>query len=257
MTTGADDIAVATFTILHAVGMYKKYLRAGRIAHAEKAIKKLMNEFVNKEKVQAIQPILDAIASSQTGGQFHVIRSTTANQVTLNDFNRLMTKVARVIKSGTGSTPVEGTPRRITDMIGSPEFVEQIRSIAYQPVNTRTVDGTAGTPAGSSTAMPAHERLRESIYDASGIPSIYGVGIVELTEMGVGQDFNTIFDTFAGSNAYEGYAGSSTAQFDGAAEELVVCVNRGLDNLIKVKIADGETGDTFEARPTIVTGKPS
>jgi hypothetical protein len=95
MTTGADDIAVATFTILHAVGMYKKYLRAGRIAHAEKAIKKLMNEFVNKEKVQAIQPILDAIASSQTGGQFHVIRSTTANQVTLNDFNRLMTKASR------------------------------------------------------------------------------------------------------------------------------------------------------------------
>ena len=244
--TGADDIPFTTFTLTSAIAMYRKYLKAGRIQHAENGIRKMLNEVRFKMKRQGIQPILDSVANAQTNGKFHVTRSHVANQFTLADFNRLETLAARIITSALGGTPNNSGARGITDLLMSPEMVEQIRAIAYEPMNTR------GAPnSDESTAIPAPDSVRESVYSAAGIPSIYGTSIIQMIEMGVGQDFNTIFDGFAGSNAYPDNAGSSTAVFDGANEEFILGINRSVDvnGLIKVEISDSESGATFNALP--------
>ncbi len=246
--TGADDIPFTTFTLTSAIAMYRKYLKAGRIQHAENGIRKMLNEVRFKMKRQGIQPILDSVANAQTNGKFHVTRSHTANQFTLADFNRLETLAARIITSALGGTPNNSGARGITDLLMSPEMVEQIRAIAYEPMNTRAAVGTADK---DSTGIPAPESVRESVYSAAGIPSIYGTNIIQMIEMGIDQDFNTIFDGFAGSNGYPDHTGSGTSQFNATNEEFILGINRSVDvnGLIKVEISDSESGATFNALP--------
>jgi hypothetical protein len=250
--TGADDIAFSTAYISAAIAFYKKYLKAGRIAHAEAGIRKLINEVRYKVKRQAIQPILDSLANSETNDRRHIIRSNTANQLGLADFNRLQTMAARILTSGLGDTPagLDNATRAIDLLIMSPEMIEEIRAMAYEPMNTRGVPDTA-----ESTALAAPESVRESVYNSGGIPSIYGTEIVQLNEMGLNQDFNTIFDALAGSVEYpdagEASGSSNTTAFNGTNEEFILGVSRKVDvnGLLKVEINDSETGSAFNVMP--------
>tara|TARA_R110002153_G_scaffold27815_1_gene85873 strand:- start:11103 stop:12254 length:1152 start_codon:yes stop_codon:yes gene_type:complete len=251
--TGADDVAFSTAFISSAIAFYKKYLKAGRISHAENGIRKLINEVRFKMKRQGIQPILDSLANSTTNGGKHLIRSNTAGQLGLDDFNRLQTMAARVLSSGLGDTPagLENSTRAIDTLVMSPEMVEEIRAIAYQPMNTR-----AGTETTSgATAVSAPESVREAVYAAGGLPSIYGTEIIQLNEMGLGQDFNTIFDTLAGNTEFpnigEKFDSAATSVFTGGSEQFVLGISRQIDvnGLLKVEIADGETGANFNVSP--------
>jgi len=248
---GSDDVAFSTFVIGSAIAMMKKYLKAGRIAHAEAGIRKLINEVRFKMKRQAIQPILDGLANAETNGRKHLIRSNTANQLGLDDFNRLQVMASRILTSGLGDTPDGLNKSGIIDtMFMSPEMVGEIRSISYQPMNTRGVPDTA-----ESTALAAPESIRESVYANGGIPSLYGVDIIQLNEMGVGQDFSTIFDALAGSVAYpdagEESGSSSTTAFNGATEEFILGVSRQapVNGLLQIEIEDAETGSAFNVQP--------
>ena len=57
-----------------------------------------------------------------------------------------------------------------------------IRSFAYNALG----GSTAGA---SATDLPAG--VRQEIFDSAGMQEIYGVNIVELLELGVGQKYNT------------------------------------------------------------------
>lgn len=245
LAKGADDIPVQTFQIHSAIAMYQKYLRAGRISHVENGIKKLINEVITKLEYNAIQPILKQLADAQSNGKYHVISSQTADKFVLKDFNRLETLISRIIKSGTGYMAVnqEGAGRSLTSLLVSPEIVEEIRGFAYEPMNT-----TATPDTSESTAMPAPEALREQVYRSAGIPEIYGVNIIQHTSLGVGEDFNTFFDTYAGSNTYEDHGGSGTHTFS-ATDEILIGMNNEFDGLLKPVITDGETGEEFNVFP--------
>jgi hypothetical protein len=247
--TGADDIPISLFYVSSAIAFYTKYLRAGRLDHASNGIRKSANEFRNILKVQAIQPLLDQLATAQTNDRFHVIRSQTAGRVGLKDFNRLQTLAARIATSKFGGTPPDGTARGITDMIMSPEVVEEIRGMAYQPMNTRP--GHEGTAEDTSVGIPAPEEFRQSVYDAAGIPRIYQTNILQWNELGINQDFNVLFNEFAGSNAYPDNAGTGTATFTQGSEELVIAMNRQFtpNGLVKVELRDGETNAVVNTMP--------
>jgi len=237
---GADDIPFTTFFVSSALAMTKKYLRAGRVNHAENAIRKMINEVVAKLKVQGIQPILDQVGNSTTNDLNHVIRSQTADQLVLEDFNKLQTRMARILTSQFGNTAPGGTSgtRSIDKMFMSPEMVEEIRGMAYNPQKV-----------GTNTDFAAPESVREETYRSAGISSIYGTEIVQLNEMGVGADFSVYFNALS-DVAYEGHGGSGTAQFNVATEELILAVSNAETNgLLKVEIKDGETGSTFETQP--------
>jgi hypothetical protein len=247
--TGADDIPFTTFVVTSAIAMYRKYLKAGRIQHAENGIRKMINEVRFKMKRQGIQPILDSVANVQTNDQYHVTRSHQAGRFVLADLNRLETLASRIVTSALGGTANASGARGITDLLVSPEIVEDIRAIAYNPMNTVAADG--GAPANTEDGIAAPDSLRNEVYGAAGIPSLYGTNIIQMVEMGVGQDFNTIFDAFAGTNAYVDNAGTGTAQFNGATEQIVLGINRSVDvnGLVKVEISDSESGSTFNALP--------
>lgn len=249
---GSDDVAFSVAYISAAISFLKKYLRAGRIAHAEAGIRKLINEVRYKVKLQAIQPILDSLAKSETNDRRHLIRSDVAGQLGLNTFNRLQTMAARILTSGLGDTPagLDNSSRAVDTLLLSPEMVEEIRAIAYQPMNTRGVPDTA-----ESTALAAPDSVRESVYASGGIPSIYGTEIIQLNEMGVGQSFNTIFDAFAGSieypNAGKPSGSTDTSVFDATTEQFILGISRKMDvnGLLKIEIRDSETDASFNVMP--------
>lgn len=252
LVTGADDIPFTTYIIDAAVSMYKQYLKAGRVSHAENSVRKMINEVRRKQKVQGIQPILDSLANSTTNGYKHVLRSNTANQLTIDDFNRILTLGARILSSGMGDTPDFDNSGPIVDtFMVSPEIMAEIRSFAYQPMNTRS--GATATSGATSIAAP--DNFRESLFNSAGLPSIYGASFIQMNEMGDGQLFNTFFDTLAGSVEYpdagEDGDSASTTVFTGASEQLVLGISRkiGVNGLIKVEIEDSETGSTFNAAP--------
>ena len=64
-------------------------------------------------------------------------------------------------------------------------------------------------------------------------------------EFGVGRKFNTIFDTVADATAYTKADGTSSGAFNGAADELILGINRNRESLIRAIAVDSETGSEF------------
>lgn len=249
LITGMEDFPVQFYNIEGAYHMRKKYLRSAQVNHVETAIQRLFDEVIFRSKMQAIQPILKSLAQAQTDSKYHVIRSNTAGQLGMADFNRLRTLAARIVTSGLGGTP-KG-PRGVTDLLVSPEVMEEIRGMSYNPVNTRGVPDSA-----ESTAIAAPDSVREELFRSAGVSSFSGVNLIELNELGVGQIFNTFFDQFAGSLQYanngEASGSSSTSVFDGTSEELILGINRSSsvkNGLLKVGLIDSESKKVFNVRP--------
>jgi hypothetical protein len=150
----------------------------------------------------------------------------------MDDFNKIMTKYRRIVSSWVGGTPV-GVNSSITDLFGSPEWMGQVRSIAYQPVNTR--NGATTTSGASSIA--ATEEVRNKIFNSAGLPSLFDVDLHEYNELGVGQMYNNVFANYA-TGTYSGYADSGTATFNSATEQAVVGLNLDWQNLIQLAQTD-------------------
>jgi hypothetical protein len=120
----------------------------------------------------------------------------------------------------------------------SPEMTQEIRALAYQPVNTRAVPDTT-----ESTAIPATDEMRNEIMRNAGYPSIFGIGIIEILEMGINQRYNEIFDAV-------NTAAGSPVSFTQSTDEIVVGIDRSnTDALIRPAIR--EEGLTSEVSVSV------
>ncbi len=144
-----------------------------------------------------------------------------------------MTKYRRIMTSWLGGTPV-GVNQDITDLFGSPEWMGQIRSIAYQPVNTRA--GSVGTTQ-SNTSLAATDEVRNRIFNSAGLPALFNTNLHVYNELGVGQIFNNVFANYA-TGTYAGYAGGAGATFNSATEQVVIGLNLDWQSLISLTQVD-------------------
>jgi hypothetical protein len=162
----------------------------------------------------------------------------------MDDLNKLLTKAKRVNASWVGGTPT-GARHGLSDLLVSPEVVEQIRAIAYQPMNTRA--GSAAGATVNATSVPATDAVRNEVWKNSGITEFFGVNIMEILELGVGKRFNTVFGTVAGTTDYKPHDPTSTAStaFVAASEEIIVGLDRTRDALVRAVAVDSETGSDF------------
>ena len=145
----------------------------------------------------------------------------------LADFNELLTLAKRINTAWTGSAPEGGRIKGITDLIMSPEQVEGLRALAYQPVHT-----------GAKTDIAATDSMRESIYNNAGIPEFYGVSIMEINELGENkpdgaagdgnQKFTKVFDTLVGNSK--------------DVRDVIVGLDRSRESLFRAVAVDSETG---------------
>tara|TARA_R110002153_G_scaffold4144_1_gene19901 strand:+ start:2254 stop:3384 length:1131 start_codon:yes stop_codon:yes gene_type:complete len=234
-----SELKIATYSLDTAVSFDRRYAAKSRMDVVSKTFTRMAQEILLKQERTSANLLMGALAGASTNGKDHVFRATTDGSFLLDDFNELITRAKRINTSWSKGTP-EGGRRGITDILVSPEAVKALREMAYNPINTKTV--------GTGNDLAAPESLRNDVYQAGGgLPSFYGISLMEVNELGVGQKFNTIFDTVAGSSTYAKADGTTgDAEFDGAADEILVGLDRGREALVKAIAVDEENGSEFQ-----------
>lgn len=241
--TGADEVVVQVHNMSGAASLEKRYLRTQRprLNVISAALTRLAQEVLIKQNLHATNVLMGAIANSYIDGNsantaasnYQIFRTATQGVFQMDDFNTIMTKYRRIVSSWVGGTPMGVNPE-ITDLFGSPEWMGQIRSIAYQPVNTRS-----GATNGSNyaTSLAATEDVRNKIFNGGGLPSLFDTDLHQYNELGVGQIYNNVFANYA-TGTYSGYAGSGTAVFNAATEQAVIGLNLDWQDLIRLVQTD-------------------
>jgi len=233
---GMQELKIATYRLDSAVNWLKKYARRARLDVVSKAIERMAQEVLVKQERNAWAVILKALGEAGTGGNTHTIAATTDNVLQVDDFNRLMTRIKRLNESFANGTPDVAYSNGITDLYLSPEMMQQIRSWAYQPMNTR--HGKVTTSGASDIALP--DSVREGIYRQAGMQEIFGVNLVELNELGISKKYNTLFDAYTSGNIAPDAGAFATAN-----EEILVGIDNSKGAFIRPVAQHEESGGQF------------
>ena len=243
----ASELKLATYSLDAAVDFDRRYAAKSRMDVVSKTFTRVAQEILLKQERTSATLLMTALANASTKsstapGDSHIQACEIDNQFLLADINNMFTLAKRINSSWIGGTPTTRS-RGITDIIVSPEIVEKIRSMAYNPVNTRGGDGAGGAATdGSQNPLAAPESLRDELWRNAGMNSFLGLNILEFNEMGAGQKFNTLFNTAAAGATYTAPNSGNSFAFAGANDEIVVGVDRTRDSLIRAIATDAESG---------------
>jgi len=253
-----SELKFTTYTLDSALSFDKRYASRSRLDVVSKTFTRMAQEVLLKQEKTSATMIMTALAAASTGAgalaEQHVIRSAQAGRFLLSDLNKLFTKAKRINTAWNGGTPADRRGRGITDIMVSPEIVEEIRGLAYNPVNTKGGDGQA---AGNAGGIAGTDSMRDAVFNSAGIPEFYGVSIQEYNEMGAGQKWNTVFDAAANAAGnVKSYAehytvGAGTRPFgdDGSgnpvSEEILVGVDLSRESMIRAVATDSDSGEEF------------
>lgn len=239
LVTGLQELKFTPYQLDSAVSLLTKNVRRGRLPYVSLALNRMAQELLRKQELNRWSVVLKALAEASTNGGDHINGASTANVLQLDDFNKLLTLSKRINAAFDGSS-TSNYSGGITDMFLSPEMMEQIRGLVYQPQNTRygSLD-TNGSNYAAATAVALPDGIREQIYRNAGTPEVFGIMLHEMLELGVAKRYSTIFDAF--------YSGSAPT-FTGASDELVIGVDAGREALIAA-VATNDNGTNVTAAP--------
>ena len=242
---GASEMKVSTYKLDSAVSFLKKYARRGRLDVVSKAVERMAQEVLVKQERNAWAVLLKALSEGKGTGSAngnHIVNNVGSTETfQLDTLNAMITRMKRINKSFAGGTAAQVYSEGITDLFVSPEVKQDIRAFSYSPI-------------GNNAAQSLPEDAKSGAYRAAGIANIFGVNIIDLQELGVGQKYNTLYETFsdaAGLAAAVNEAGTTTttAFNDSSSHEVVVGVDASREALIRPVAANSETGGTFTALP--------
>jgi hypothetical protein len=232
-----SEMKIHTYTLDSALSFDKRYAAKSRMDVISKTFTRLAQEILFKQEKTSANLLLGSLAVAQTNGKAHVQRANTNGRFLLADLNELFTLAKRINTSWLGGTPEARQGRGLTDIIVSPEVVQELRAMAYNPINTAVA---------TKTDIPAPEDMRTAIYNSAGIPEFYGVSIMEINELGRGQRYNTVFGAVSAGQTY-GTAAAPTVKsaFNGVNDEIIIGLDRTRDSLIRAVAVDSENGSEF------------
>jgi len=238
VTPIGGEMKFTTYRLDSAVDFDKRYAQRSRMDVVSKTFTRLAQEILLKQERNSATLILGALAEAVTKGRHHVAVSSNAGRLLLDDFNKLLTLGKRINTSWNGGTPEGGiNGRGVTDLMVSPEVVQSLREIAYNPINTR--QALSGT-----TSIPATDEMRNAIYNNAGIPEFYGINIIEIQELGSGQRYNKLYDSLVNGKVNDNQTVGGGAFADGT-DEICVGLDRRVDALLRAVATDSETGSEF------------
>ena len=241
-----SELKFTTYTLDSAVEFLKKYAAKSRLDVVSKTFTRVAQEILLKQQRTSANILLgtlkDAVTTTYSGSSLrHVVDAGTAGTVKLDDFNKLLTRAKRINTSWAGGTG-EGSGRGITDLMVSPEVVQNLREMAYNPINTRDLSGAEGASASADGGVIAGtENMRNAVYNNAGLPEFYGISIMEINELGVGQKFNDIYLALGGVDE----SGNPAA----ATDEIAIGLDRSRESLLRAVALDSDTGSQFTLLP--------
>ena len=226
----ASELKFTTYRLDSAVSFDRRYALQSRLDVVGKSMTRVAQEILLKQQSTSANLILGSLADAETNGEAHVMDQAAASiGFTLADFNKLVTKAKRINTAWTGGTPEDGI-KGITDLLVSPETMEDLRAISYNPVNTVNT---------GSTNLAAPESYRDKVFANGGVPELYGIGLMEMNELGRSRKFCNLFRTFAAASSAAGLP-----TFD-VNDDLVIGIDRSRESLIRAVATDSETGAEF------------
>ena len=226
-----NELKFSTYTLDSALAFDRKYAKKARVDVVSKTFTRMAQEVMLKQERTAFNVLASALVGgdSLTASAGDHIISAAGSALVLDDLNQLITTSKRINSSFVGGTPTGGSKAGVTDLLVSPEVVADIRAMAYNPINTKTAPITSAIKDG----IAAPEDLRSQLYSGAGLPSFYGINIIEVLELGSGQRFNKIFDAVKGG-----------VSFTEASEQILIGVDRSRDALVRPVVLDeGSTGE--------------
>ena len=229
VTPTSQEMKFSTYRLDTAVDFDKRYAAKSRMDVVGKTFTRIAQEIMLRQEATSANLIMGALASATTNGKSHLLSKKAGETLNLADFNNLLTLAKRINTAWTGSAPEGGRIKGITDLIMSPEQVEGLRALAYQPVHT-----------GSNTDIPATDSMREAIYNNAGIPEFYGVSIMEINELGENDGTTTSGTKDSGNQKFTKVFNA----LDGGEEvrDLIVGLDRSRESLFRAVAVDSETG---------------
>tara|TARA_R110000822_G_scaffold110654_6_gene241006 strand:+ start:33778 stop:34884 length:1107 start_codon:yes stop_codon:yes gene_type:complete len=229
-----SEMKFHTNTLQSAWSFDNKHVRRNRMDVLGKSLTKIMQEIMIKQDRYSATLILNTLGDNHNGtSTSHVIDSVATGKMLPADLNALTTRAKRIRKSWNGGTPV-GAEVGPTDLILSPERMADIRSMAFEPVNTKGANATTGTAASGTVDAP--DSVREELWGGAGVASFWGLGLLELLELGPNEAYCNLYDTFAGGTF-------------NAGDDLVVAVNQRSESLLRAVNTDAETYAEFTISP--------
>jgi len=255
-----SELKFTTYRLETALDFDRKYAARSRLDVVSKTFSRLAQELMLKQESTSANLLLGVLAVAKTNADDpnHVLKSTNENQFLLHDVNRLITHAKRINTAWNQGTPLTQN-RGVTDLLISPEIMGEIRSMAYNPINTRglertlevsaqTADVSGGGTAEPVTAgtvtntgagvIPATEQMRNALYQNAGASELYGLALTELNELGKGQRFNNVFRSVLGTGDSLGHGG----EFDSDNDELIIGIDKTRESLMRAVATDSDTG---------------
>ena len=219
VTPTHSELKLHTYRLESAVDFDKRYAARSRMDVVSKTFSRMAQEILLQQENNSAALLLGTLNDVAST---HLLSSTTVGVLLLDDFNRMLTKAKRLNPSWSGGTPERS--RGITDLIVSPEIVQSLREMAYNPVNTKTV--------GTGNDLAAPDSVRDAVYTSGGLPEFYGVSIMEIYELGAGQKYTKV-------------AGKLGSLVDGTRDDLVIGLDRSRDAMLRAVAVDAESGTTL------------
>jgi hypothetical protein len=230
---GVADMKLSTYRLDSAINIAKKYIRKSRLNVVAKGLERLSQELLLKQERNAWNVILKALGEASTNNVKHTITSATESVFIPQDLNRLQTLMKRMNMSFANGTPDNKGNSKVTDLFVSYEITEAIRGYAYNPVNS------VGSQSTGPVTLP--EGARSEIWRAGGTPSLWGITIHELAELGISRKYNTLFTQYATSSIGHG------GDFATADDELLLGFDLVNDAFIRPIAVDADSGSTVVA----------
>ena len=256
-----QELKIATYRLDSAMSYNKKYARRARLDIVSKVVERMAQEILVKQERNAWAVVMKALAEASTTVKYklgvglgatsatsnednnkHVIRCGDQSTFKLNDLSSLINRIKRINSSFAGGTAANVYSNGITDLYVSPEIEAEIRAFSFTPTRS-----DASASAANSQAIS--DNMREEIYRNSGMTEIFGVNINTINELGTGQKYNALFDTFAGSTSYTDINDANGSTFTGASDEIVVGLDLSKESFVRPVAQQAESGGTFTTLP--------
>ena len=241
----SSELKLATYSLDSAVSFDRRYAAKSRMDVVAKTMTRVAQEILLKQNTISANVVLKALADAFTSNSAHLEEGAANNRFVLADLNRMITRSKRIVTSFVGGTPDARQGRGITDIICSPEIVEELRAIAYNPINTKVAPAGAGTDS-----VQTADVIAEQAFQAAGAPEFYGINVIELNEMGgsglggSSRKFNDIFTGYQSGNIPLAGGGGGDQAFAGT-DELVLGIDRTRESLVRPVAVDSENGGEF------------
>lgn len=220
----ATELKVATYSLDSAVSFDRRYAAKSRLDVVGKTFTRVAQEILLKQEKTSANLVLGTLADNTDE---NVLTSAAAGKFLLADLNSLLTRSKRLHSSWSGGTP-DRREDGLNVLLVSPEVVEDIRGMAYNPISTEL------NPAGAAAAAPgfvATDEVRNKLFNSSGeMPSFFGVDLMEVWQLGPNRQFTNIFYGLEGATP---------------RADLVVALNTNRDSLVRVVAVDSESGSEF------------